>query len=77
MFFCDICLTTMERNMAETDTQRINSLETKIGSMGNQLSEIKDMLMVKGEATVKDDVPIEKYLPVKNYIWFNKENLKQ
>jgi hypothetical protein len=76
MFFCDICLTTMERNMAETDTQRINSLETKIGSMSNQLSEIKDMLMVKGKSTVKDDVPIEKSLPVKNSIWFNKERLE-
>ena len=52
---CDICLTTLERNMSETDTQRINTLENSIGTVKDQLLEIKKMLTPKKSAVTPDE----------------------
>ena len=76
-FLCDICLTTLERNNAETDTQRINSLENRIGEMSNQLSDIKSLLTKAPTAEPVKEMPVENLQPMKNSIWFNNERLEK
>ena len=45
LFMCDVCLTKFEQNMASTDSQRVNMLESKMDVMAQQLSNINDLLM--------------------------------
>ena len=75
MFMCDICLTTLERNMSETDTQRINTLENSIGTVKDQLLEIKKILTPKKSAVTPDE-SAPNFVPNANSIWFNKEKLE-
>lgn len=44
LFFCDKCLTTLEINKADVDSQRINLLETKMNTIDSKLNEICSML---------------------------------
>lgn len=77
-FLCDICLTTLERNTADTDTQRINSLESNMSTMNDQLSEIKQLLLKKDMPVLSTkNVTVEKSQPSNpSSIWFNKERLE-
>jgi hypothetical protein len=83
---CDICLTTLERNVSESDTQRINTLEDKIGTVNTQLTEIKDMLMTREVIVTPALTPaltpavtpavLPVLVPNTNSIWFNKDKLE-
>ena len=77
MFLCNICLTNLERSNADSESQRINTLESKIDSMDNHLSEIKKLLIDKGTAPAPEELPKETVQPKNNTssIWFNKEKL--
>jgi len=77
-FLCDICLTTLERDTAESDTQRINTLENNMSTMNNQLSEIKQLLMKKDMPDLSTKaVTVEKSKSNNSSsIWFNKERLQ-
>ena len=70
-FFCDICLTNLERNMVESQTDKINSLESKFVNMEDTLEEIKKLLTSKRETSVST----QKNTPASS-IWFNKEKLE-
>lgn len=77
-FLCDKCLTSLEINMAATDTQRINSLESNMGTMSDQLSEIKQLLLKKEmPVVVTKAVTVENSQPSTSSIWFNKERLEK
>ena len=54
-FFCNTCLTNLEIGMAETDTQKIITLENKYSIMENKLDEIKSLLMKKEQKEVSWD----------------------
>ena len=71
LFLCDACLTDFEVSNAETDSQRINTLETKIASFGNQLCEIKNLITSQvntPQANMTHHIE-------DNSVWFNKEKL--
>ena len=81
-FLCDICLTNFERNAAESDACRINTLETNmtimngsIGELSTQLLEIKKLLTPTA-IPVKEKAESEQQ-PATNSIWFNNERLKK
>ena len=73
-FFCDGCLTSLEVNKADVNSQRINLLETKMDTIDSRLEEICAMLKSKpaklSEAPVKPRAPPE----VKN-MWNDTERL--
>ena len=73
-FFCDKCLTQLEISMSESDSQRINLLETKMNTIDSQLKEITIMLKSKGENKVEAPSTSVKS-PVKNSIWNDVEKL--
>ena len=77
-FLCDICLTNMEINTTETDTQRINTLESNMNAMNTQLSEIKQLLLKKDapERPVNNVTEVNSNASKQNSIWFNKEMLE-
>ena len=58
--------------MADTDAQRLNCLESKIGSMDTQLSQIKSLLMKQTESVKKDAK--KNSIPDKTNAWLNGEN---
>ena len=77
MFLCDACLTKFERINADSDGQRINTLESQIGNVDKQLSEIKKLLEAKSEkpAQVKETNKAQDHQQKNNSIWFDKEKL--
>ena len=70
-FFCNKCLTNLERNMVETQTDKINSLESKFVNLESTLEEIKKLLSTKKEISVstQDNSPVSS-------IWLDKEKLE-
>ena len=74
MFLCDICLTNLERITADSDSQRINTLEKQIGGVNEQLLEIKKLLENKesGPVQVKEKSNGQQR---KDSIWHNSERL--
>ena len=78
LFVCDVCLTCMETRNAEVDTQRINTLESKIGNMDKQLTEIKQLLTAKDCASNITNISNKeeaKQREPKSNMWQNKERL--
>ena len=67
-FLCDICLTKMEINTTGTDTQRINSLESKM----KQLLLKKDVPERPGNNVTE----VNSHSSKQNSIWYNKERLE-
>ena len=49
LFFCDICVTSLEINKAGSDSQRITLLENKLGAIDAQLKEMTSMFRSKME----------------------------
>ena len=70
-FFCDECLTMLENSLAESDTQKINSLEKKYIEMESKLDEIKGILLKK-----KNEAKTDKAKGSKGSIWHHKEKLE-
>ncbi len=68
----------MEINTTETDTQRINTLESNMNAMNTQLSEIKQLLLKKDapERPVNNVTEVNSNASKQNSIWFNKERLE-
>ena len=67
-FFCDVCVTVFERNLVETEDQKINALFEKVVRMENKLNEITDFMKA---STTKQNTESTKPA-VANY-WDNKE----
>ena len=63
-FFCDPCLTKMEVAMVQSETQKINGLETKVDGIEKKLDEITKLLSRKETPQVRDAAP---------NIWSDKE----
>ena len=73
-FFFDKCVTLLEISSSESDSQRINLLETKMSTIDSQLKEISMMLKAKGES--KADAPTKPVKsPEKKSIWNDTEKL--
>ena len=49
-FFCDGCLTEFERNLVETQDQKITALTKKVGDMETKLDEITKLLKTPSRA---------------------------
>ena len=69
-FFCDPCLTKLEVNMVETESQKMCGLETKVNAIEGKLDEITKLLKETRNLLSK---PVEPVLPS---IWHNKEKLE-
>ena len=54
LFFCDICVTKLEISATDSDSQRINLLETKMNTIDSQLKEITSLLV---NSNSKKDAP--------------------
>ena len=66
-FFCDECLTVFERNLVETEDQKINALSAKVVSMENKLNEVADfMKTITTKQTELKDTDVASY-------WSNKD----
>ena len=65
-FFCDKCMTEMEINRANADSQRLNLLEKKMSAIDKQLSEISSTLKNKTEKTIHAN---PKQKPLEASIW--------
>ena len=72
IFYCDRCLTKNEIQQTETNNDRIDNLEDKMGSIDKQLEEIKKILMSK--SSTKEDSTTVTSLS-KDNLWANKERL--
>ena len=70
IFLCDMCKTKFEVDKATDESQRINMLEDKVGSMAEQISEIHALL----KNSVRDD---DKNFPKIDNIWKNREQGKK
>ena len=77
MFLCDICLTNFERNNADTDSHRINTLENKLNSMDSQLGEIKKLLSSKETMATSNYNDQPKHNQKLNNIWFDSDKLER
>ena len=76
LFLCDTCLTHFEISKADTDTRRINTLESKIESMDNQLNEIKNLIIANNTPPASANTQLVKTTHSdNNSIWFNKQKL--
>ena len=71
-FFCDPCLTKFERNIVETESQKITGLDQKVNSMEKKLDDITKLLKNSTYNSEKMLDPI-KYKP--QSIWQNTEKL--
>ena len=75
LFFCDKCVTQLEISMSESDSQRINLLETKMSTIDSQLKEITMMLKSKGGESKVEVASTSVKSPEKNSIWNDTEKL--
>ena len=70
-FFCECCLTNVERDLASDESRRLNTVEGNIKNIMSELKELKDIL--KESSTKKEEAAST----VKSdNIWFNKERLE-
>lgn len=67
-FFCDVCLTKFEMNMADCETKRIEAVENNITSIKSELAEIKNLLKGSKPKSVETRSKSDN-------IWFDKEKL--
>ena len=78
LFFCNKCLTKLEVSSVESDSNRINVLETKMNNIDNQLKEITSMLKSTAGSstspTKQNQNQTLKERP-KDNIWFDSEKL--
>ena len=77
MFLCDICLTSFEKNLADTDTHRVNLLESKIDTLTTQISNINNILTANQTQQAKTEVSKESTKESSKSSenpWFTKEN---
>ena len=74
-FFCDCCLTNFEVNMANTDNNRLKTLEGNFTTIKTELEEIKTLLKENGKPATKQGKSNSHISPVDN-IWFNKSRLE-
>ena len=72
-FFCNTCLTKLENSMAESETERISTLEKNFYNMEAKLDEIKEIL--KNKETVKTSSP-KSSNAVRSSIWLDKDKLE-
>jgi hypothetical protein len=70
-FFCDKCLTNLEVILAGSESQKINTLEMKVGSIENKLDEITTLL--KCSKIVSDTS--QKKMSTTHSIWQDKNKL--
>ena len=75
-FFCDKCITELEINKAESDSNRLHLLETKMSSIDSQLQEICSMLKSKNEQA-NDLNPVPNLSLEKSSIWSDSEQLSK
>ena len=74
LFFCDRCLTSLEIDRANVDSQRINILETKMKGIDSQLKEICSMLKSTPAKSVERQIK-PREIPEVNSIWNDTEKL--
>ena len=67
-FFCNSCITKIEINMASSESDRLNVLETNMSAITAELTEIKNLLK-------KSAKPVGIHTMFDNNIWFNKDKL--
>ena len=67
-FFCDVCLTKFEMDMANCEAKRIETVENNITSIRGELAEIKKLLKDSRSKPVETNAK-------KDNIWFDKERL--
>ena len=70
-FFCDTCLTTYERNLVETENQKITALTEKVGKMETKLDEITKLLKSPNQPMHVAQKPVTKTC------WDDTEKLSQ
>lgn len=67
-FFCNSCLTKFERNIAESESQKVKGLETKVGKIEEKIDEITKILSTNNEAKAQNTASIKN-------IWQDEERL--
>ena len=73
-FYCDICLTNLERNLVETEDQKIETLTKEVNSMKTTLSEIVTY-MKTSTTNQQSKVPSLPPDAQKKNIWYDQEKL--
>ena len=76
-FFCNPCLTKLENDMADSEANRLNTLETNMDSINAELTEIKSLLakQLKNPPVAKEQRPKVQSYHHESSIWFNKDKL--
>ena len=70
-FFCDVCLTEYERNLVETQDEKITTLTKKVGKLEGKLDEVVKLL--KSPSSQISDTP----KPVAKTCWDDMDKLSQ
>ena len=80
LFFCDKCITNLEISQAESDSNRLQLLESKMSSIDTQLQQIQTILKSNSESTSSskpNKKPEPKPSPKKKSIWSDSEMLSK
>ena len=73
-FFCDCCLTNFEVSLADSETNRLNKVESNISTIKQELDEIKNLLKASSKTNQgKND---SQSTSSKDSIWFDKARLE-
>ena len=72
-FFCDVCLTKFEIDLATDDSRRLNKVEENMSEVMNELRDIKKMLKEKANSNERNNKEDSQKV---NNIWFDKARLE-
>ena len=74
-FFCDVCLTNMEKGLVQTEGQKIVGLEKKVSKMEGKLDEIVKLLKNSNSSNDQPKMPAQTK-PIISSLWNDKEKLR-
>ena len=82
VFLCDFCMTSFENQQTVTHDEKVDMLDRKVQNMGNDLSEMKELLVKLTERQVSSPIvcPASTDMSVSANPWSNKErsdNMRQ
>ena len=73
-FFCDVCLTNLEQNLVDAETQAMNIMSAKMNSVETKLDEINKKLDNSIEQPTK--TPIMKHTLPRDCVWADADRLE-
>ena len=75
-FFCDVCLTKFEMDLADSETNRLNMVEDNITTIKSELEEIKELLKNSTTPVTTQGKSKNSNSSMGNNIWFDKARLE-